>query len=196
MHFINKLYKKYTMQPKILFLLPGNKNITDFINAIDIINDDISVSNRFTNNIEYKDLENINGLYYLDNNTISSSIKNNSILYITTIDEKMVGVTIDDFYNSDIIPMLISNFNDISTNFFDKYKEELVIVWYDTKIHTNKKELKREINESTFLFEKIENNGYKFVYFLDENPEVVANVFNIILTGSEEEINEIFENYC
>ena len=184
------------MQPKILFLLPTNKNITDFIKAIDVINDDISVSNRFTNNIEYKNHENINGLYYLDNNIISSSIKNNSILYITTIDEKMVGVTIDDFYNSDIIPMSISNFNDISTNFFDKYKEELVIVWYDTKNHTSKKELKREINESTFLFEKIENNGYKFVYFLDENPEVVANIFNIILTGSEEEINDVFENYC
>ena len=52
------------MQPKILFLLPTNKNITDFINAIDMINDDISVSNRFTNNIEYKNHENINGLYY------------------------------------------------------------------------------------------------------------------------------------
>jgi hypothetical protein len=184
------------MQPKIIFLLPTNKKIADFITTIETINDDISVSRRFTNNIEYKDHENIDGLYYLDNNTISSSIKNNSILYITTLEEKMVGVTIDDFYNSDIIPMSISNFNDISTNFFDKYKDDLIIVWYDTKIHNNRKELKREINESTFLLDKIENNGYKFVYFLDDTFEEVANVLNIILTGSDDEIAEIFENYC
>lgn len=183
------------MQPKLLFLLPNNKDITYFINDIEIMNDDIVISNRFIDDIQYKDSENINGFYYLDNNTITSSIKNNSILYITYKNNKLCGVTIDDFYNADIIPMSINNFNDISTNFLDKYIDDIVIVWYDTQNHSHGKELKREINETHFLMEKLETFGYKYIYFLDDEPSLVANVLNKIIVGTDKERKEIFENY-
>lgn len=184
------------MQPKILFLLPNTQNIVDYIIAIDNINDNISVSNRFIDDIQFKDSENIQGLYYLDNTTITSSIKNNSILYITYLNDRLCGVTIDDFYNSDIIPMSISNFNDIPTNFLDKYIDELVIVWYDTKNHSKGKQIKSEINEASFLVDKIEQFGYKYIYFLDETPDTVANVLNDYITGDNKIREEILEKYA
>lgn len=184
------------MQTKIFFILPQSKSISDFNEAIDMINNDIIVSKQFTDNINYKDIENIDGKYYLDGNTITSSIKNNSILYINTMDNFLYGVTIDDFYNSDIIPMSLGNFNDISTNFIDKYHDSIIIVWYDTKMHTDSKQLKREINESEFLLNKINQFNYKFVYFLDNSYNEVATVLNTLITGNDNQRAEIFENYA
>lgn len=183
------------MQPKILFLLPSNKNIIDFIKEIDNVNSDIVISNRFIDDIQYKDSENIDGFYYLDTTTITSSIKNNSILYITYMNDKMCGVTIDDFYNADVIPMSVYNFNDISSNFLGKYIDDIVIVWYDTQNHSKGKELKREINETQFLMDKIDTIGYKYVYFLDDEPTLVSDIINKIIIGTDEERQEIFENY-
>lgn len=182
------------MQPKILFILPKSKKVTPLIEALEQINDDIVVSHRFTDNILFNN-ENIEGLYYLESNTISSAIKNNSILYVSYENDNIIGVTMDDFYNSDIVPLSINNFNDISTNLLDKYIDDLVIVWYDTCNHSKGKELNREIIESEFLMKKIETYHYKFLYFLDEDFTTVANALNDLVTGSEEDIQEIFENY-
>ena len=182
------------MQPKILFILPKSKKVTPLIEALEQINDDIVVSHRFTDNILFNN-ENIEGLYYLESNTISSAIKNNSILYVSYENDNIIGVTMDDFYNSDIVPLSINNFNDISTNLLDKYIDDLVIVWYDTCNHSKGKELNREIIESEFLLKKIETYHYKFIYFLDEDFTTVANVLNDLVTGSDEDIQEIFENY-
>lgn len=183
------------MQPKLLFLLPQTKSIIDFINPIERVNDDIIVSNRFIDDVEYKDSENIQGFYYLDTTTITNALKNNSILYVTYLNEKLCGVTMDDFYNADIIPMSISNFNDISTNFLDKYIDDLVIVWYDTKNHVKGKQIKNEINEVSFLLERIETLGYKYLYFLDDSEDDIANVINDFITGDDNKRKEILENY-
>jgi hypothetical protein len=183
------------MQPKLLFLLPQTKSIIDFINPIECVNDDIIVSNRFIDDVEYKDSENIQGFYYLDTTTITNALKNNSILYVTYLNEKLCGVTMDDFYNADIIPMSIANFNDISTNFLDKYIDDLVIVWYDTKNHVKGKQIKNEINEVSFLLERIETLGYKYLYFLDDSEDDIANVINDFITGDDNKRKEILENY-
>ena len=182
------------MQPKILFILPKTKNVTKLVEAVELINDDIIVSHRFTDNILFNN-ENIEGIYYLESNTISRAIKNNSILYVSYENNNIIGVTMDDFYNSDIIPLYINNFNDISTNLLDKYIDDLVIVWYDTCNHSKGKELNREILESELLLKKIETHNYKFIYFLDDDFNTVADVLNNIITGSDEDIKKICENY-
>ena len=68
------------MQPKLLFLLPNNKDITYFINDIEIINDDIVIANRFIDDIQYKDSENINGFYYFK--TVSDCFKRSFIIQL------------------------------------------------------------------------------------------------------------------
>ena len=111
------------------------------------------------------------------------------------MNDKMCGVTIDDFYNADVIPMSVYNFNDISSNFLGKYIDDIVIVWYDTQNHSKGKELKREINETQFLMDKIDTIGYKYVYFLDDEPTLVSDIINKIIIGTDEERQEIFENF-
>ena len=56
---------------------------------------------------------------YLENSTISTSLKNNSILYISSDEENIIGMTMDEFYNSNILGMSLADFNNISSNFLN-----------------------------------------------------------------------------
>ena len=109
------------MEFKFLILTPNNYDIKTLLHTIETINDNIVISNKFINDITYKDIENNDRYYYLDNNTINTSIKNNVVIYATSNINVISGITIDDFYNSNILTMSFSEFNNISTNFLLKH---------------------------------------------------------------------------
>lgn len=184
------------MEFKFLIIGPQNRDLSKIIQTIQDKNDNFVCCKRFVNNIEYKDKESIDELYYLDNNQITTAIKNNSILFVVSNNEKVSGITIDDFYNSNVIPMYISEFNSISTNLLNMYKDNILLVWLDTKHHIDSNILKQDICEVKYLEEKISTYNYKYVYLLDENVETISDIINYYYYGDDNKKQEILSEYC
>ena len=184
------------MEFKFLILTPNNYDIKTLLNTIETTNDNIVISNKFINDITYKDIENNDRYYYLDNNTINKSIKNNVVIYATSNINVISGITIDDFYNSNILTMSFSEFNNISTNFLLKYSNDFLIVWVDTKKHDNDIVLKNEIKEVNYLLSKINEHNFKYIYFLDDDVNTISSVINSYYTGDENIKAEILQEYC
>lgn len=183
------------MEFKFIIITTQPNKLKDIIAEIELKNDNFIIAKKFINDSYYKDTENEEGLYYLDNQTISDALKNNSIFYVVCQNEKISGVTIDSFYNANIVGMSISDFNNISTNLINNYKNNLVIVWLDTKYHDDSKKLNKDINEVTYLINKINEYGYKYMYLLDESPICIAEILNNYYLGSDETKLKILNEY-
>lgn len=178
---------------KFLIITNQDINIQDIINSIIESDDNYIIGKRFINDVSYKDTENIDRLYYLDNSKISQALKNNSIFYILCENNKTVGMTIDDFYNADICQMNLKEFNSISTNLLLKYKDDIVIVWLDTNKHTDQQQLTQDIREVNYLCEKIDK--FNYLYFLNETPQDIAKTIIEFDIASNEDRQKTLEEY-
>lgn len=169
----------------------------DSINKIELAksiiskDDELSICPVFTSNEEYDNKISDNYVYYLDPNIIDLSYKNNSFLYISTEDYISYGITIDDFYNNDIICLSTKNFNKIISTVFDKH--DCLVIWVDSKFHKGIN-IKEELNEIKYLEETI--SKLKYLYFVDENFDTISDIILSYITGTEEERNKILEENC
>ena len=126
----------------------------------------------------------------LKNEDFILAVKNNVMLFVeSNKNEEFVGITLDDFYSSDIIPIKISEFN----NIIDEYVKDNLIIWLDEK--TNKQTLKKDISETTYLMERLTNLNLTYLYFFGESEEDIVNIIQRYVTGTEEEKNEIEIEY-
>ena len=107
--------------------------------------------------------------YYISNEDLNICYKNNAILFIKTIVNKSYGITLESFYDSNILFMDTENFNNISNKIF-LGNDELVLVWLDTKNH-DKKNIKKEINETNYLI---------YFFFFVTVLRKVADIYFII----------------
>ena len=150
------------------------------------INDELSIIPRFTTNTEYKDEANENYIYYLDVNTVNLSYKNNALLCTYTTDNITTGITIDDMYNSNILPINIWHFNNISTSFFNKSDNyDILVVWLDSKHHDILTNL--EMIEIGYMNDLLTNtDSIKYMYFLDEDYD---NIYSILEEYANSDIN-------
>lgn len=130
--------------------------------------------------------------YYISNEDLNICYKNNAILFIKTIVNKSYGITLESFYDSNILFMDTENFNNISNKIF-LGNDELVLVWLDTKNH-DKKNIKKEINETNYLIEKIESSNINYLYFLDTNKIEIMDVIAEYMLH-EEKRQELLEKY-
>ena len=164
-----------------------------FAKAIIDLDDDLSISQRFTNDIAYKDSPYDEYIFYLDSVDVDISYKNNAFLFINANDMLYTGITLDSFYNEDVFCMNITEFNNIPDYIFDI--NDIIVVWLDTKINSVKdKDNKEELFGIKHFLERIEK--LNVLYFLDDTPENVANVVLKYLASNEEEKQKILEeNY-
>ena len=130
--------------------------------------------------------------YYISNEDLNICYKNNAILFIKTIVNKSYGITLESFYDSNILFMDTENFNNISNKIF-LGNDELVLVWLDTKNH-DKKNIKKEINETNYLIEKIESSNINYLYFLDTNKIEIMDVIAEYMLH-EDKRQELLEKY-
>lgn len=143
-------------------------------------NDDLSIAPIFTTNAEYKNTEiNENFIYYMDTLTVNLSFKNNSFLYINTIDYVSHGITIDDYYNNDIICMSIEEFNSISPKTFEH--DELLIIWIDEKGKVSNNEL----TEVKYFQDEL--SKYNYMYFLNEDMNDISDIILDYLSCNDEQ---------
>lgn len=167
-----------------------NKNLEIAKNLINI-NDDLSIASSFTSDELYKDKTSENYIEFLDANIINLSYKNNAFLYVHTENYISTGITLDEFYNNDIICLNNKNFNKIINNVFNN--NECLIVWIDTKNHNNIN-ISEEIREINYLEKTLSNLNY--LYFLDEDIDTIINIINEYIKSSEDHRKELLEEYC
>lgn len=173
------------------FLIIGENSI-DKIPLIDLLlkNENLfKVAKIFvTNQNNIKD----NFHYVISNDELNRCYKNNAILFVKTILNESYGITLDSFYENNIIFMNLEDFNNISNKIFLS-NNELIIVWLDTKNH-DPLQIKKEIRESQYVIDKINSDNIKYLYFLDkDNIEIMDVICNYLL--HEEKRQELLENY-
>ena len=130
--------------------------------------------------------------YVISNEELNRCYKNNAILYVKTILNESYGVTLDSFYENNLIFMNTEDFNNISNKIFLS-NNELVVVWLDTKNHDPLR-IKREIKESQYIMDKIDSDELDYLYFLDKDDIEVMDVIVEYLLH-EEKRKELLENY-
>lgn len=144
--------------------------VIDYINSYS----DLQISKKFNTSKENINLDN----YYINQQDINLLVKNNSILYITTINYVSSGVTLDDFYNNDVFILKYNEYNSIPDIFFKKYN--ILTVWIDS----NDKNFQIRKNdllyyELNFIENRLENVPY--LYFLnDDVEEIVKSMENFM----------------
>jgi len=148
-----------------------------------------NVANYFSTNKEEANKE---FYYYLSNQDLHICYKNNAILFVKTILFNSYGITLDSFYENNVIFMNTEDFNNISNKIFLS-NNELIVIWLDTKNHEHN-DIKKEIQESSYLLEKIENDNLKYLYFLDKPDIEIMDVICEYLQN-EESRNELLEKY-
>jgi hypothetical protein len=154
-------------------------------------NDYLTIAPIFTSDENYKNKLSENYIVFLDPNIINLSYKNNAFLYIRTEDYVSSGITLDDFYNNDIICITNKNFNQIINNTFNDL--DCLIVWLDTKYHDNIN-INNELIEINYLEKTLSNLNY--LYFLDEDDDTIVNTINSYIESSEDKRKELLEEYC
>lgn len=153
--------------------------------------DELSITPIFTSDENYKGILSDKYVYYLNPNIINLSYKNNAFLYISTEDFITTGITIDDFYNNDIVCISTKNFNKIIDSVFTN--NECLIVWVDSKYHKNIN-LKEELVETRYLEENLSKLNY--LYFVDEDFNKISEIIIDYITSDIDRRKEILEEYC
>ena len=175
-----------------IFITGSNKiDKLEYAKALENVDDDLSISQIFTNDEQYKDSTN-EYMYYLDPTDIDLSYKNNAFLFITAKDMIYTGITFDSFYNEDIFCVGIEELNAIPNYIFEY--NDILIVWLDTKINGRDKTNDSDVQATKHLIERLDS--LNVLYFLDETPENVTNVIMQYLEGDQETKQKILEeNY-
>jgi hypothetical protein len=137
-----------------------------------------SLQSNESKHIEYMKIEEIN-----------LSFKNNALLYIDYNNNDITCITIDNFYNNDLIPIKLHEFN----NIINAYLNDILVIWLDcnNSKDINKKELRKNITATKHLLETIDNNNIKYLYFLKEDINDIANVIDKYLNSGDEIKKEI-----
>lgn len=172
---------------KIIIIGSENINKLNIAKELLKLNDNLSICPLFISDKNYSTKINENYIYYMPVDIVNLSYKNNSIFYIKTIDSISTGVTLDDYYNNNIIICNIDEFNIISEKYINN--ENILFIWVDSKIHNNIN-LTYEINEANYLMQRISNK--KYMYFLDETPKFISNIINQYIKTND---NEILTNF-
>lgn len=168
---------------KVFIVGSENTDKLDIAKEIVAQYDDLNICKTFTSNHEYVG----SYMFSLDNEDIKLSWKNNVLLFLDYSNDKILGITLDDFKESDIIPIATKHFNMIIDSILEH--NEILILWVDSKSkHSNK-----ELIEVKYLEERIETFSLPMIYFIDESKEEIARITIDYILGDEVQRKEILE---
>lgn len=176
--------------------ITGPKNIDKLSLAKKLVerDDDLSIAPHFTNDLQYKDVADDNYLYYLSTQDIDLTYKNNFVLFVNTDKYVSSGITMDIFYNNEIFCMSMCEFNNISESIFNNESNDILIIWLDTKDTKSNDNLNEDICEAGYLMNRLDESNLKYLYFIDENDNIIINTIFDYLEGNDEERKEILND--
>lgn len=162
-----------------------NKN--EIANILCDNDDNLTVARRFTT-IEAE--VNSNN-YYLCPEDVFIGYKNNAFLLVqSSEDNNHKGITMDEFYNSDVVTMTIEEFNEIPNGVLRR--NNILVIWLDTK-KKNMRILDVELMQTKHFIERL--NFVKYMYFLDDESAEVAGVIKEYYQGSPKAQKSLLEEY-
>lgn len=127
---------------------------------------------------------------FMTNDDLILALKNNVMLFVeSNKNEEFLGITLDEYFISDLLPLKISQFNAI----IDEYVSNNLIIWLDDK--SNKDTIKKDLSETNYLMERLEKNNLKYLYFYNENEEDILSIITKYIEGNEEDKLKIEEEY-
>lgn len=183
------------MEFKFIIVGPHNRSLDKIIETVSIKNDSFNICKRFINDKRYKDTANTENLYYMDNLKITEALKNNSILYVSTHNDTIYGVTIDDFYSANVLGMSVEDFNNISTNLLKDHKDDILIVWLDTKHHLDTDNMNKDIHEVSYFVDKLEEFHFNYIYLLDESRESISSIIVDYYNANGQQRSKFLEEF-
>ena len=150
------------------FLISSNKEYAmEIAKATIESNDEFTLVTSFTTSAVTHEYEE-----QYDQETISTSFRNNAVLYVTTHENISEGVLYDDFVNSDIVCCTIKEFNMISNKILNEF--DIFVIWIDSREYGNI--YKDEVCEVDYLEERLQSMNYE--YLLDPK---IYDVVDLIL---------------
>ena len=163
------------MDHKIFIIYHDETILEELVNKLFEISNDINICDKFTTNSD--DVKNGRpySYYYLNTLEVNKSIKNNYVLYVLTNNYISTGITIDKFYNSNIIILNYKEYNAIPDLIFNKHNDDILTIWIDSK--DNK--YKGIFNDIHFVESRLENVNNE--YFLkNEIDEIIITILNYL----------------
>lgn len=169
-------------ETKIIITGITDLDVDKLMNKIIHTDDSMNIIPKFTTNKDDASFYN----KYLDVMTANLAFKNNSLIYISTINYISTGITTDDFISNDVCFIDLKNFNNIPDKIFKDF--DILVIWLDSK---NVSLSNSDKIESKFFQERIMN--LKYMYFLDESLHSINEQIFKYLNANEEERKFILE---
>ena len=179
------------MTDKIFITGPHNSDKMNLARKLIEYNDSLSIGERFTNDMDYKDKENEDYIYFLSTQSIDLTYKNNFMLFVNTNNFISTGITMDNYYNSDVFVMEMDEFNNISNNVFKLESTDIIVVWLDANYSKNNDFSGNDIVEASFLEERLINDNIKYLYFYGEDIDTISAIILRYLNSDPEERDKI-----
>lgn len=179
------------MDNKVYIVSPSDLVPLDVAIAMSELNDEFVIASTFDTDSEFS-MTSEKYKYYISNDQLDLDYKNNALLYVITnsITQNSYGIAIDEFYNSNIIPLSIKAFNTISPSLY----EDSLIVWVDSKWDNMMKRIDKELLniDIKYFMDITSHHKDQLLYFSSiEDKESIAKIVNDYIEGDEEQRREI-----
>lgn len=163
-----------------IFIVSGKSvNKLEIANEMVNLDDSLDIANVFVSDEDY--IDDFGNTYYKTNEDVCLDYKNNSLLYITSVNDwTSRGVDINEFYNKDIFCLDYIDFNNIAVNLVKDY--EILVVWVDST-YDKSKVCKDELHESKYFMENIDKAGIPYLYFIESEITNVAEIVTEYING-------------
>lgn len=147
---------------KIFILTTNTKDIDVAYNLATYISSkyDLDIAQTFTSSLELDVCQN-NPTYFrfFDVNDMVIAYKNNAMLYCLSESEKSMGISMDEYYNTDIFCMSVEAFNNISESLL----VNILVIWIDSKANITDE---NQINNTKILMNTLDS--IKYMYFIED----------------------------
>lgn len=122
---------------------------------------------------------------YFDVNDMVIAFKNNAMLYCVTESENSMGISLDDFYNTDIFCMSVEAFNNISESLL----LNILVIWIDSKQNTIDNETIHNVKVFMNTLESL-----KYMYFIEDINSIERTISEYINGNSRRRLELLEEN--
>ena len=178
------------MQTKILIIGSDKSPKEEVAKSLCAVNDRLQIAPVFTTDLRMRDKKQDGSQYYMPNEEVELSYKNNAFMWVWTDSKISRGVTMPDMYSYNIFTLTFNEFNNISNPVLKEIdsSSDLILVVLDEGLTKKDNICIREANNA---FERIYEHHY--LYFLDERVQDIVECILKYIVSSEEEREAIEE---
>ena len=166
------------------------KSVYDISNRLVGLNNDLDICRSFAVSKSENEEEEIGQYaYFLEEEEVIIAHKNDALIYLSFYDKAVEGITIDEFMNSDIIPIKHEHFNDIADPFLE---DKVLLVLIDSKNNSDTK--KKDQVEFNLIYERSDSMNLPLLYFYDDEEDIVDIVYEFMIGDDETREKILDEN--